>query len=382
MKYIILLFSLIVLSGNTFGQYLKVSKDFYKYPLDSLILYAFPEVKTPLFVNHFEMKFKWEGGFEYRERTGSRDWPSDIKTLIEKNSTKPNFEIEMQSLLVTGKDQPKRDLDKIVLQISSDYEYIPRKPIISNVKPILKDIKAKLMVSKNNQMHALKNTPVDLYHHGHKTSSTVTDESGNFAFKELHDQNNYQIIVSKDGLHPETNQILILAQTSGKPIRELVKAANGNFVFELLESDPVTLALIEDKDETSLPIESLLDATKDEIGIVRNINFDANSAEIHPEDYASLNKMVTFMKENPLYNLEIVGHTDSKGDAAANEKMSTKRANQVLLYFQRKSLPVKRLSSKGKGESQLINRCADGVECSESEHAANRRVEFKFTKIK
>jgi outer membrane protein OmpA-like peptidoglycan-associated protein len=40
-----------------------------------------------------------------------------------------------------------------------------------------------------------------------------------------------------------------------------------------------------------------------------------------------------------------------------------------------------RLTGKGYGESQLVNKCADGVQCTEEEHQANRRSEFIVTAI-
>jgi outer membrane protein OmpA-like peptidoglycan-associated protein len=41
----------------------------------------------------------------------------------------------------------------------------------------------------------------------------------------------------------------------------------------------------------------------------------------------------------------------------------------------------KRLTWKGFGESKLLNKCKDGVKCSEADHAKNRRTEFKIIKM-
>lgn len=40
-----------------------------------------------------------------------------------------------------------------------------------------------------------------------------------------------------------------------------------------------------------------------------------------------------------------------------------------------------RITARGYGESQLKNKCADGVQCSETEHQQNRRTEIKVTKF-
>jgi outer membrane protein OmpA-like peptidoglycan-associated protein len=46
-----------------------------------------------------------------------------------------------------------------------------------------------------------------------------------------------------------------------------------------------------------------------------------------------------------------------------------------------KGISKKRITAKGYGETQLVNKCADSVDCSEAEHQANRRSEFIITKI-
>ena len=43
-------------------------------------------------------------------------------------------------------------------------------------------------------------------------------------------------------------------------------------------------------------------------------------------------------------------------------------------------IEASRIRAKGYGETALVNKCADGVECSEEEHQANRRIEFKVLK--
>ncbi len=61
-------------------------------------------------------------------------------------------------------------------------------------------------------------------------------------------------------------------------------------------------------------------------------------------------------------------------------KLSQKRAQTAVDYVVSKCVDKKRLAPKGMGESQLGNKCADGTECSEEEHAQNRRTEFKVKK--
>jgi len=48
----------------------------------------------------------------------------------------------------------------------------------------------------------------------------------------------------------------------------------------------------------------------------------------------------------------------------------------VIDYLGAKGIIVSRVSANAYGETQLVNKCADGVPCTEDEHAANRRTEI------
>jgi outer membrane protein OmpA-like peptidoglycan-associated protein len=86
------------------------------------------------------------------------------------------------------------------------------------------------------------------------------------------------------------------------------------------------------------------------------------------------------MTLNPALKLAIESHTDAKGEDSYNLTLSTKRSQTVVNYLISKGIATSRLSAKGFGETQIKNRCKNGVDCSELEHELNRRTEFKFTK--
>jgi outer membrane protein OmpA-like peptidoglycan-associated protein len=73
--------------------------------------------------------------------------------------------------------------------------------------------------------------------------------------------------------------------------------------------------------------------------------------------------------------LDIRSHTDSRGSNKYNESLSDRRAQSTIGWLM-KTVDKSRLTAKGYGENQLINKCADGVECTEEEHQLNRRSEF------
>lgn len=76
-------------------------------------------------------------------------------------------------------------------------------------------------------------------------------------------------------------------------------------------------------------------------------------------------------------NIEIMSHTDSRGDDAYNMSLSQQRANSVVNYLVSKGISRSRLSARGFGETRLVNHCSNGVKCSEADHKRNRRTEFR-----
>jgi outer membrane protein OmpA-like peptidoglycan-associated protein len=108
-----------------------------------------------------------------------------------------------------------------------------------------------------------------------------------------------------------------------------------------------------------------------------NIYYDKGKADLRPESEKSLAQLAELLKDNPHIRIELLSHTDSRGSASANQKLSQKRAEAVVAYLTKAGkIPAKRLSAKGFGEEKLLNSCADGVECSEDMHQPNRRTEF------
>ncbi len=74
-------------------------------------------------------------------------------------------------------------------------------------------------------------------------------------------------------------------------------------------------------------------------------------------------------------------HTDSRADDRYNDRLSQKRADAAVNYIIAHGISSARITAKGYGEQQLVNRCANNVECTEEEHQANRRTEFKVVKM-
>lgn len=110
---------------------------------------------------------------------------------------------------------------------------------------------------------------------------------------------------------------------------------------------------------------------------LKNILFDLAKYNIKEEAKVELNKLIEFMKDNPQVKVEVGSHTDCRASNKYNQTLSQHRANSSVDYIVSQGISRDRISGKGYGETQLLNRCADGVNCSEEEHAINRRTEFK-----
>lgn len=113
-----------------------------------------------------------------------------------------------------------------------------------------------------------------------------------------------------------------------------------------------------------------------------NINFDLDKWDILPQSIPDLQRVVRIMNENPTIKVEMSSHTDSRGSNAYNQDLSQKRAQSTVNYLVSQGIAVNRLIARGAGETELLNRCADNVNCSEAEHRINRRTEFKIVCVK
>jgi len=112
---------------------------------------------------------------------------------------------------------------------------------------------------------------------------------------------------------------------------------------------------------------------------LQNIFFDFNSSELNATTKAILDTtLLVVMQENPELKIEVGSHTDTKGSAEYNQKLSGKRANAVVAYLLNKGIERKRIVSKGYGESQpkVQDENPDGT-YNEEAMQQNRRTEFK-----
>lgn len=144
---------------------------------------------------------------------------------------------------------------------------------------------------------------------------------------------------------------------------------------------PVTMSKDGSKTELPIAMEKTVIPVKegDDLAKVFKINiiyFDLNTADIRPDAAIDLAKIVDVMKENPTMKIDVRSHTDSRYLRKSNQVLSDKRAKTTIAWIKAHGIHANRLSGRGYGEMQPVNKCKDGVPCTEEEYQQNRRSEF------
>jgi OmpA-OmpF porin, OOP family len=103
----------------------------------------------------------------------------------------------------------------------------------------------------------------------------------------------------------------------------------------------------------------------------RMVQFVTGSSKLTPKAQTELNKLVDAMNKYPNLKMNVDGHTDNTGKAAANQTLSENRANSVKSYLVKKGISEDRLIATGYGQDRPI-----GDNTTAVGRAANRRVEF------
>lgn len=112
---------------------------------------------------------------------------------------------------------------------------------------------------------------------------------------------------------------------------------------------------------------------------LKPIYFDYRSSHIRPDAAMELDRVADVLRGDPTMRIELRSHTDSRASTEYNDALSQSRAASTREYLVKQGIRADRIVARGMGERVPVNRCADGVECSEAEYQANRRTEFIVT---
>ena len=143
---------------------------------------------------------------------------------------------------------------------------------------------------------------------------------------------------------------------------------NGTVSMEKSKNGPKTIVL------NLTPIKPIITDTE---VILQPIYFEYNKSNITAQGAAELDKLVQVMNEYPNMVIDARSHTDNRGADNYNMRLSDRRAKSTVQYIISKGIAKNRITGQGMGETQPKVAC---TECSEEEHAQNRRSEFLIVK--
>lgn len=111
--------------------------------------------------------------------------------------------------------------------------------------------------------------------------------------------------------------------------------------------------------------------------ILQAIYFEYDKSNITAQGAEELDKLVRVMNEHPNMVIDAKSHTDNRGSDKYNLRLSDRRAKSTVQYIISKGIAKNRITGNGMGETQPKVAC---TECTEEEHAQNRRSEFLIVK--
>lgn len=221
----------------------------------------------------------------------------------------------------------------------------------------------------------LSNVTLILFDEAGKSAiETKSDDNGNYAFPNVRCGKKYFIKTSKeDYLFKEVSVTL--------------KKATGSVSLPIAleqKPKPITAIPVVIKANNAIkPVKVTINIGTD-LGKLLKIPmnfFDLGKATIKKTSEPRLQKMVDMLNQYPTIKIDIRSHTDSRSSSESNQVLSDKRAQSTKDWLISKGINANRLTAKGYGETQLVNKCADGVKCTEKEHQQNRRSEFIITSL-
>jgi len=191
--------------------------------------------------------------------------------------------------------------------------------------------------------------------------------------------------------HPLNAVSVKLIDEAGKVIETFTTTKDGTYTFNVDCNKTYTvLGSKEDfKDDKKEVVTDKIDKTVNTANldlipliegnqiVINPIFFDFDKWNIRTDAQYELENIVDVMRSHPEMVIKIESHTDSRGSDKYNMKLSDRRAKSTRDYIVSRGIAAERLESAiGYGETQLLNKCSNGVKCTKAEHQLNRRSYF------
>ncbi|CAD0002098.1 OmpA family protein [Flavobacterium salmonis] len=230
------------------------------------------------------------------------------------------------------------------------------------------DLAGTVVDAESNEI--LANASLILFEENSNSVVTVSsDEKGNYVFPKVICGKKYSMRISRNGYETKTVSVTINKRTGNTTLQILLEKIFVPIVAKQIETKKIPATLIKPE------------AVKEGIDLAKLLHlpmnfFDLGKATIKKVSEPQLKKLVDVLNQYPTMKLDIRSHTDSRQSALNNQILSEKRAQSTKNWLLKKGIDASRLTAKGYGETQLVNKCADGVKCTEKQHQLNRRSEF------
>mgnify|MGYP003708572467 CR=1 FL=1 len=167
---------------------------------------------------------------------------------------------------------------------------------------------------------------------------------------------------------------------------------DGSYEFDMDPNSNYTITTEKDKytrDKNQIKTGRRGEVVENNVGVygegdvfrLENIYYDLDKFFIRPDAAKELDRVVSLLKKYPEMTIELRSHTDSRASDEYNNKLSERRARAAYDYIVRRGVSPMRLIARGYGESQPVNDCVDGENCSEDQYQMNRRTEFKILAV-
>ncbi|MGB6153605.1 MAG: OmpA family protein, partial [Pricia sp.] len=184
---------------------------------------------------------------------------------------------------------------------------------------------------------------------GEVVGKTITDADGLFLFENSYANGKYRLEAAKDDFEAGSETSIVADDTDIKKIRIPLKKE--------MKKAPIGVDLIKYLN-------------------VKPIYFNLDNGDVRIDSSETLTRVIDYMKTFPDLKIKVQAHTDARGSASYNLKLSQKRAESTVSYLVENGIENSRILSEGFGETQLVNDCKTRESCTDEKHRENRRSEF------
>jgi outer membrane protein OmpA-like peptidoglycan-associated protein len=241
------------------------------------------------------------------------------------------------------------------------------------------DVSGKILIGDKSRVPLAQHNVYLINENTDTIHKTITDDFGDFVFIKIDTTLNLSINIERNSKTNSKTKVFLAKQT-GEVVSEFKKNATGDFEYRLLDLDIIKLTVIEEDEDITMKYKKFNNTEKKDLVVEEAVYYDLGKFEIIVESEIIFDKVIEILNAFPSVNLEVISHTDAQGDDESNMKLSQNRSNAVVKYLIAKGVNPERLKAIGKGETEIRNRCANNVVCSDKEQEFNRRTEFKFVK--